>query len=762
MRDAAFYFMAAGLVALVTVPFARWLDVQSWRRALVAYRLSLPANLTADDVAAWLGHVVAGTHAPWLGILPTAPVWLEVVASPEGITHMLLVHSGMEGTVLSGLRAAAPGVRPELAPAYLLHRPRLTMAAEGRLTHLSRPLAHDRAERTSTGMLAALQPLRPGEYVCLQWTFLGATTPAPAPGRDSAGTVLDLLRGEGPTVDSEALRAARLKQTEPLLQAVVRCGVSAGNQTRVRELFGRVWGSLRGLNAPGAQVVRRSLPSGVVADRLTKLAVPLLAWPMILNTRELAGLLGLPFGGVALPGLPRSSARQLPPPHAMATHGTVVATSTYPGMGQRPLALATEDRLRHTWCVGPTGTGKSTLLASMILQDIQAGRCVAVIDPKGGDLVRDVLDRIPPERQGDVVVLDPSVTDRPVGLNLLDLTGGEHAEELAVDHLVHLMSSLWSGSWGPRTSDVLRIALLTLTHTRAADGSRFTLVELPELLLNPTFRQSVVRQPGVPVFVRPFWAGFEEMSDGERAQVIGPSLNKLRSFTTRTALRLMLGQSHGIRLDEVFTKRRILLVALPDGIIGTDTAAIVASFVMAGLWQASLARVAVPAAQRHPVFFYVDEFQSAVRLPVDLTDMLAKARGLGVGLVLAHQYLGQLTDTVRTAVLGTARTQIAFQVEHDDAKALAQRFAPLTQADLSGLAAFEIAMRPCVGGATLAPVTGRTLPLPAATTDGAALAAAARERFGVPRAEVEAALQRRVEGPARQRGRGRVRTGDEA
>jgi hypothetical protein len=142
--------------------------------------------------------------------------------------------------------------------------------------------------------------------------------------------------------------------------------------------------------------------------------------------------------------------------------------------------------------------------------------------------------------------------------------------------------------------------------------------------------------------------------------------------------------------------------------------------------------------------------------------MLAKARGLGVGLVLAHQYLGQLTDTVRTAVLGTARTQIAFQVEHDDAKALAQRFAPLTQADLSGLAAFEIAMRPCVGGATLAPVTGRTLPLPAATTDGAALAAAARERFGVPRAEVEAALQRRVEGPARQRGRGRVRTGDEA
>src|SRR2546430_12341097 len=117
---------------------------------------------------------------------------------------------------------------------------------------------------------------------------------------------------------------------------------------------------------------------------------------------------------------------------------------------------------------------------------------------------------------------------------------------------------------------------------------------------------------------------------------------------------------------------------------------------MAGLWQASLARVAVPVAQRHPVFFYIDEFQSVLRLPLDLADMLAKARGLGVGLVLAHQYLGQLGDAVKTAVLGTARTQIAFQVEHDDARTLAPRFAPLAPADLSGLAADDIAMLPGV------------------------------------------------------------------
>jgi len=558
----------------------------------VAFRLGLPLGLSHDDVAAWLAHIAASTHAVRFGFVTPPPLALEVAATAGGIFHTLLVPSGMQGAVLSALRAALPGVRLEAAPDYLATRPRMTVAAEGRLSSLSRPLAHERAERASAALLAALQPLEAREQVILQWIFVGAVTPAPVSSRGSAGTVLDLLRGEGPTADSEALRAARLKQQQggPLLQAVVRLGVSAPNRARVWAVFGWVWGTLRGLNAPGVRLVRRSLPSWLVVDRLSNLTLPVTAWPMILNTRELAGLLGLPLGEHVLPGMPRSTARQLPPPISMPTSGTVVAVSTYPGMTERPLALATSDRLQHTWCIGPTGVGKSTLLAGLIGQDIAAGRGVVVLDPKGGDLIRDVLDRVPEARRDDVLLLDPSATNYPVGLNVLDIARGEHARELAVDHLVHLMASLWHSSWGPRTSDVLRAALLTLTHATAADGSRFTLVELPELLLDPAFRGSVTAQPTVPDTVRGFWASFEVMSDAERAQVIGPSLNKLRSFTTRTALRLMLGQSEGVRLDEVFTKRRIILVSLPKGALGTETTALVGSLVMAGLWQQILKR----------------------------------------------------------------------------------------------------------------------------------------------------------------------------
>ncbi|WP_194904376.1 type IV secretory system conjugative DNA transfer family protein [Catenulispora rubra] len=753
-------FGGGGLIGIITA--ARMLEAQAWRNSLVAYRLSLPQGLSPDDVATWLGHVVSGTHARRFGLIPPPPAALEVVATADGIRHMLLLPERTYGTVLAGLRAAMPGVRFEQDDDYLSHRPALTMATEARLTSLLRPLAHDRAQAASTALLAALSPLSGRDTVVLQWIFVGSVQPRPTSPRDGAYSVLAALGGSShPAPDAEKAAAERRKHAEPMLAATLRLGVAASTRPRTTQIFGWVWGTLRGLNTPGVSVVRRMLPEATVVRRIAQLSVPIAHWPMFLNVRELTGLLGLPLGEVALPGLPRASARQLPPPVTVPGSGSVVALSTYPGMTGRPLAIATADRLRHTWVIGPTGVGKSTLLAGQIIQDIEMGRSVVVIDPKGGDLITDVLDRVPDRRRSDVIVIDPSATDQPVGLNLLDMARGEHAGELAVDNLVHLMGSLWHSSWGPRTSDVLRNALLTLTHTRAADGSKFTLVELPELLLNPSFRRFVLSQPGVPPTVRPFWEAFEAMSDGERAQVIGPSLNKLRSLTTRTALRLMLGQSAGIRIDEVFTRRRIVLVSLPAGIIGSETATLIGSLVLAALWQATLARVAVPAGLRHPVMVYLDEFQNIVRLPLDLADMLAQARGLGVGLILAHQYLGQLTDDIRTAVLGTARTQICFQVEYDDAKTLAHRFAPLTQADLSGLPAYEIAMRPCVGGATLGPVTGKTLPLPPVTTDGAALAAEARQRLGRPRTEVEAAIAARIAGPTRTR-TGRQTTGGEA
>ena len=741
----ALVIFLAGMSVFAVVLGMRSLDAWQWSRSLTALRLSLPANLTSDDVSNFLAVVAAMTHPPKWSLLPHPPVALEVAATHHRINHYALVPRALEERFMSILRAALPGVRVEQAPNFIAERPGLLMAAELKMTSAMRPLSDGRAETASAALLASFQPLERGEEIRYQVIMTSAGTPLPVHSASSkaedAWWATYLVENVKPG-DADAVRALRLKQSDPILQTVVRLGIVADTKARAYSLFGRSWGALHTMNAPGARLVRRWLSSSLVIGRIQNRAMPLLRWPLVANTRELPGLLALPLSGVTLPGLSATVARQLPPTPEIPERGTVLAVSNYPGI-ERQLAIPPNDRLRHLYLLGPTGVGKSTLIANLALQDIATGHGLALIDPKS-DLVSDVLARIPEGRANDVIVFDPSATHQPVGFNLLGNFHSDYERELIVDNVVHIMQSLWHDSWGPRTSDVLRNSLLTLTHTTAADGSAFTLAEVSELLMNTTFRRHVTGQKGVPDSVRPFWYEYESKSDGDRANIVGPSLNKLRQFTTRTSLRLMLGQSKGIDVADIFRKRRILLVPLSKGTVGTDTAQLLGALLVASLWQATLSRAAIPAEHRRPSFIYLDEFQDVLRLPLDIADMLAQARGLGVGVVLAHQYLGQLTEQIKTAVLGTVASSVVFQLKTRDAKALAEEYAPLTADDLSGLAAHEVAMRLSVDGRTLQPVTGSTMPLPPSEGDGEAVARLSERRYGIPRAGIEAALHARI------------------
>ena len=213
---AALIIFLGGLAILSLVMLARWLDAIAWRASLTAYQLTLPQTLTTADVAAWLAHVVATTHATGLGLRLPPAIGLEVSATSGGIVHTLLVPKNLTGSVLAGLRATLPGARLEERPSA--DAPIFTLAAEARLKSLLRPLAHDRAERASTAVLASLQPLMSGEQITLQWLFTGV--PAPAPVADG-------------TPSGEAARSARAKHAEPMLQAVMRLGVSAPSSARI-------------------------------------------------------------------------------------------------------------------------------------------------------------------------------------------------------------------------------------------------------------------------------------------------------------------------------------------------------------------------------------------------------------------------------------------------------------------------------------------------------------------------------------------------
>lgn len=750
--------LGSGIAVLAVLLFARWLESRTWRRRLVALKVRVPHDTSTEQIAQWLARMQVLTESPFWALISKPPIALELVATRAGITMFVLSPPSLSSAIITSTYVTLPGARVDEVSDYLRTRPPVTIAAEAKLTSLVRPLAIERAAETAGHLLASLLPQSANSTVVVQWMVSGVPRPKPrqlqrrSTASGSEPWWLDL----GVAADAEAIRAEREKYRSPLLAACLRVGVATHSKPQALQLLGRVWPTLSGMDAAGVRLVRRWLPAWVVSRRLDGLQLPLLRFPLLVNVAEAAGLVGLARKGLSMPGLPGAVARALPAPPSVPTRGLVVADTNFPGQ-TRPLALLRSDRLRHLWYMGPTGSGKSTLLLNMVEQDMHAGDGFILFDARG-DLVYDVLDRVPPARRDDVILMDAANTSSVVGFNPLGLGRTERERELTAEHVLSVLHSLYHASWGVRTADVLRASLLTLVNAQAVDGERLTLAELPELLTNDAFRLFILHQP-LPPSVRPFWQWYQNLSDAERTTIIAPSLNKLRQFTLSTPLRLMLGQSNGVNLSELFTKQRIILVPLKRGLLGGETTTLIGSLLMAAVWDATLARADVPPEKRQPTWLYADEFQSILRLPIDLTDMLAQARGLGLGLVLSHQYMDQLTAEMRAAVVGTTKSQLVFQLGYNDARTLAPHFGPLTADDLRSLGPHEIAFKPAVRGQTLAPITGVTRPPSAPTGERDALIAHSLARYARSAVDIDTALLRRRQAAPDVRGNRRTKGG---
>ena len=356
-----------------------------------------------------------------------------------------------------------------------------------------------------------------------------------------------------------------------------------------------------------------------------------------------------------------------------------------------------------------------------------------MIEPKG-DLIDAILERIPQHRRGDVVVLDAADLSAPVGLNpLASATGARR--ELVVDQLLATLHGLWKDSWGPRTHDILHAGLLTLAGEHGA-----SLIGLPQLFTDDTYRRQVAARAVErdPWGLASFWAWFDQLSAENRAQVLAPVMNKLRSFILRPSLRAILGQiSPRFDLHQIFTERRVLLVNLANGSIGAEASGLLGSILVAQLWQLTQERSRLGPERRHPVMVSIDEFQDYLHLSSDVADVLAQARGLGVGLTLAHQHLGQLTPDIRDSVLANARSRVVFRLPQRDARAIADGHAEITPEDIAGLDRYGIYTSLLADGTVTPFASGRTRDLPPALGAAAEIRAASRARWGVPATETD-------------------------
>jgi hypothetical protein len=417
----------------------------------------------------------------------------------------------------------------------------------------------------------------------------------------------------------------------------------------------------------------------------------------------------------------------------------VLGASLHPADQGRLVTMPLASAGHHIAVTGPTGSGKTNILGQMILSDAAAGYGVIVIEPRG-DLIEDVLRRLPAHRQADVVVIDPADNDQ-VGFN--PVGGPSRQAEQRADELVGLFRALFGTAIGPRSADVLFHALLTAA--RLPDGA---LADVPILLASSLFRRRALAKIGDPLVLDPWWAWFDGLSTGEQQQIIAPINNKLRAFLARQPIRRMLSQPHPkFSFDELFQVRpRVVLVNLNAGIVGPEASKLLGALLLSAAWAAAQRRATLPRSQRFPVMLVVDEFADYVGA-LDFGELLAKSRGLGMSITAAHQHLRQLSPALAAAVTANARSRLSFRPAHDDAAPLAAVFGDLvTPDDLLRLGAFQACARLLVDSTMTPPFALQTLPLAAPTVDPDALRQRSRERYAANGRELDAALVRRWRG----------------
>ncbi|MBL7487797.1 ATP-binding protein [Frankia sp. AgB1.9] len=424
----------------------------------------------------------------------------------------------------------------------------------------------------------------------------------------------------------------------------------------------------------------------------------------LLSVAELGALAHLPVDE-ATPGLARAGAKAVAPPPGVAARGPAIRTLGHTDSGhRRPVGLRVPDARHHTHVLGATGSGKSELLARMTLDDVAARRGVVNVDPKGDQII-DILARYPRDAVDRLVLFDAEATSRPPCLNPLD----QPDRARAIDNLVSIFSHVYAESWGPRTEDIFRAGLLTL----AAQPGVPVLTDLPRLLGNAAYRDRALTAVHDPI-LRGFWDWYESLSPPARAHAVAPLSNKLRGFLLRPFIRQAIAAGPStVDMDQILNAGGVCLVRIAQDALGVDTAALMGSIVVSAVWQATTRRAAISQSKRPDAAIYLDEAHHFLTLPTPLEHMLAAARGLRLGITLAHQNLAQLPRDLEESIAANARNKIFFAMSPGDAKRLVRHVEPrISEHDLAHLGRFHAAARLVVASGQAPAFTLNTDQLP--------------------------------------------------
>ncbi len=658
------------------------------RRSLdsVLLQVGVPANneIKIDAMEQMFSSLYSIKRGGFRMRFDTQPtISFEIVAKKEDIRFYVWTPKGLRDLVEKQIHGAYPDAEIKEEPEYNI------FTEDGKVAYKSFQLRRENyypiktfrelATDPLSSITSSLAKMTDGEAAAIQVLISPASALWQKEGR---GFISSTKKNESdPTkakfsVPAKSIEAIENKTSKPGFEVSIRVVCVSTTEemarmhlTNISSSFEQFSGEMNGLT--GRKIRRKAW---FMEDFLYRYQPAFNSWGnriSVLNSEELSTLFHFPNKQITTPHIYWVYSKTAPAPSEIPTEGLYLGSSTYRGI-KRSVFISEQDRQRHMYIIGKTGTGKTKFLQSLIMQDIEAGRGLCFIDPHG-DAVDEILGMIPPQRAEDVIYFSPGDTERPMGLNLLEATT-EDQKHFVASNVINMMYKLFdpykTGIVGPRFEHAVRNAILTVF---AEPGATF--VELMRLLQDSRYVQELLPKVSDPI-IRRYWTDqIAQTTDFHKSEVLDYITSKFGRFVTNRMIRNIIGQSQSsFNFREVMDTGKILLVDLSKGRIGEENSSFLGLILVPRILMAAMSRADIPEEQRRDFYLYVDEFQNFAT--PDFAQILSEARKYRLNLIVANQFIGQIEEDVKNAIFGNVGTMITYRVGVSDASYLAHEFAP--------------------------------------------------------------------------------------
>ena len=595
-------------------------------------------------------------------------------------------------------------------------------------------LKTDSVENMIRSSLTISKILQPDEIVVVQLVIGAGSPPHPQPKDlpNLSAKWYQVITNNIPELSENSKKLMKQKLNQSTFKCEIRLGVQSRSILRTKEFFDSLLSSFRMMES-NATIELKPL-----AIQKLNQAQPSWSFPYSLSVSDLACFMLLPIGEENIAGVPNVHPKLVTPPLGYnANRKTQRSLAQTVESQPRPIQISAQAGKKHTVFLGSTGCGKTTAMSHLILSDIQSKHhSVVVVDAKG-QLTHELLERTPTEHDEDIVVISPT-SKRIVGINPFELTKYGIEPEVIADYLLELLKGLYPEHFGIYSLDILSHSFLTLARI-----PNTSLVMLPSLLTNQSFRNKLLRELKDPIGLESFWNWFELLSEAQRHQMLNPILNKFRQFLLRPQLRAMLGQTNpNFSLAEIFKSRKIVLIPLNKSVIGSESAKLIGSLITSMLWMLILRQSSVELSKRQSVFIYIDETPSFLGIPnANLDEALSQSRQFNVGWNIGFQHLAQMSPQLKAGIESNVANKIVFGLNLDEAREMAKYTLEIDKEDFYSLPPFWAYIRTEISQNTYRWIIGKAYPPKPKIRDSRTPFLNSLSRYGQDISEIESQFE---------------------